>query len=251
MDNLQVIEEREILGKQFRIYGDKENLLILAKDVANWIEHTHITHMLKTVDEDEKLNVTIVHAGQNREVTMLTENGLYEVLMQSRKPIAKLFKKEVKKILKQIRKTGGYIQVSQEESDEEFLAKALLIAQNTLKKKDELLKAKTKDLEEKNRFINQIAASQNSILVRDLAHLITKHNMRIGEKRLWEKLREWKLISKDSTKPYQRSLEQGLFEVTEGAKTTNNSTFTYCTTRVTGKGQEYIIKRLLKECEEV
>jgi hypothetical protein len=59
--------------------------------------------MLKTIDEDEKLNVTILHAGQNREVTMLTEEGLYEVLFQSKKPIAKEFKKRVKKVLKELR----------------------------------------------------------------------------------------------------------------------------------------------------
>ena len=88
--------QREVLGQDFKIYGDKENPLFLAKDVATWIEHTHTTNMLKTVDEEEKLNVTIIHAGQNREVIMLTEDGLYEVLMQSRKPIAKMFKKDIK-----------------------------------------------------------------------------------------------------------------------------------------------------------
>lgn len=62
---------------------------------------------LKNVDEDEKLKAIITHSGQNREMWFLTEDGLYEVLMQSRKPIAKQFKKEVKKILKQIRQTGG------------------------------------------------------------------------------------------------------------------------------------------------
>ena len=61
------------------------------------------------VEEDEKLNGTIFLSGQNREVTFLTEDGLYEVLMQSRKPIAKEFKKQVKEILKSIRKHGGYL----------------------------------------------------------------------------------------------------------------------------------------------
>lgn len=102
-NGLAIVDQRELLGKHFRIYGTKENPLFLAKDVAEWIEHSHTTNMIKTVDEEEKLNVTIFHAGQNREMCFLTENGLYEVLMQSRKPIAKVFKKEVKKILKQIR----------------------------------------------------------------------------------------------------------------------------------------------------
>lgn len=97
-----------MLGKEFRVYGDFENPLFLAKDVAEWIEHSNSTEMLRGVDENEKLNSTILSAGQRREVTMLTEDGLYEVLMQSRKPIAKEFKREVKRILKTIRKHGLY-----------------------------------------------------------------------------------------------------------------------------------------------
>lgn len=105
---LEIIDERVVLDKEFRIYGDFENPLFLAKDVAEWIEHSDSTEMLKNVDDEEKLNSVILSAGQRREVTMLTEDGLYEVLMQSRKPIAKQFKKQVKAILKEIRKTGEY-----------------------------------------------------------------------------------------------------------------------------------------------
>ncbi|MFL1469025.1 ORF6C domain-containing protein [Paraclostridium bifermentans] len=100
---LQVIDKREILGQEITTYGDLENPLFLAKDVANWIEHTNITHMINMVDEDEKLTYTICNSGQNREMWFLTEDGLYEVLMQSRKPIAKQFKKKVKKLLKDLR----------------------------------------------------------------------------------------------------------------------------------------------------
>lgn len=108
-NNLQVINEREVLGRQFRIYGDFENPLFLAKDVAEWIEHNKPSEMLMVIDEDEKLKSIISHSGQNREMWFLTEDGLYEVLMQSRKPTAKQFKKEVKKILKSIRKHGAYM----------------------------------------------------------------------------------------------------------------------------------------------
>lgn len=103
MMELQVIDRSEILGQEITTYGDIENPLFLAKDVANWIEHSHTTRMLETVDEDEKLNGVIFHAGQNREMTFLTEDGLYEVLMQSRKPVAKQFKKKVKKLIKDLR----------------------------------------------------------------------------------------------------------------------------------------------------
>ncbi len=143
MEDLKVLDEREVLGKEFKMYGTKENPLFLAKDVANWIEHTHTTRMLERVDDDEKLNGIIVHAGQKREMTFLTEDGLYEVLMQSRKPIAKAFKKEVKQILKQIRMTGGYIPTTQEDDEETIMAKAFLIAQRTIEKKNKLIEEMT------------------------------------------------------------------------------------------------------------
>ena len=115
-NELSIIDEREVLGKDFKVYGTFEDPLFLAKDVYKWIEHNNITLMLKNVDEDEKIklaimeNITPSHGGKrkNTEAWFLTEDGLYEVLMQSRKPIAKQFKKEVKKILKEIRTTGKY-----------------------------------------------------------------------------------------------------------------------------------------------
>lgn len=98
MNNLKIIEKREVLGKDFKIYGSIDEPLFLAKDVANWIEYNSnkVGQMLKTVDKDEKLTSPIHYSGQNREMWFLTEDGLYEVLMQSRKPIAKSFKKKVK-----------------------------------------------------------------------------------------------------------------------------------------------------------
>ncbi|MFC2736464.1 MAG: phage antirepressor [Leptotrichia wadei] len=115
-NELQVIDEREILGKRFRVYGDFENLLFLAKDVAEWIDYSKksngsydVNSMLRMIDEDEKLMRKISVSGQNRNMWFLTEDGFYEVCMQSTKPNAKIFKKEVKKILKTIRKTGMYM----------------------------------------------------------------------------------------------------------------------------------------------
>lgn len=115
MNELQVIEQREVLGKEFRIYGTVENPLFLAKDVAEWIDYAKtgkgsydVSNMLRTVDEDEITIRKIFASGQNRNMKMLTEDGLYEVLMQSTKPIAKEFKKQVKTILKDIRRHGMY-----------------------------------------------------------------------------------------------------------------------------------------------
>ncbi len=96
--------------------------------------------MLKKIDEDEKLIQTLFASGQKREMWFLTEDGLYEVLMQSRKPIAKQFKKKVKQILKQIRQTGGYIPHTPEDDDMTIMAKALQISQRTIEQKNAQLR---------------------------------------------------------------------------------------------------------------
>ena len=110
MKELKVIDEREVFEKNFRVYGDFENPLFLAKDVAEWIDYDKekVGQMLNTVDIDEKITSPIYYSGQVRNMWFLTEDGLYEVLMLSRKPIAKKWKKKVKEILKEIRKTGYY-----------------------------------------------------------------------------------------------------------------------------------------------
>lgn len=91
------------MSRNFKVYGTPENPLFLAKDVAEWIDYSktsqgyyNTSKMLMTIDEDEKLTITNSNSGGSK--IFLTEDGLYEVLMQSRKPIAKAFKKEVKKI---------------------------------------------------------------------------------------------------------------------------------------------------------
>lgn len=110
MTELKIIKQQEVLGKVFTVYGTIEEPLMLAKDVAEWIDYNKnlVGQMLKTVDEDEKMTSPLHYNGQVRNMWFLTEDGLYEVLMQSRKPIAKDFKKQVKVILKEIRKTGQY-----------------------------------------------------------------------------------------------------------------------------------------------
>ena len=109
-NELKVLNEQEVLGKQFRVYGTAEEPLFLAKDIAEWIEYdtSSINKMITNVDDDEKVRKNVPTLGGIQESWFLTENGLYEVLMQSRKPIAKQFKKEVKEILKTIRKHGIY-----------------------------------------------------------------------------------------------------------------------------------------------
>ena len=113
MSNMAVIKETEVLGRMFKVYGTVEEPLFLAKDIAERIGHSNVGKMVSDAeledDEFRKENIEITYSygnevrTRNQEVLMLTENGLYEVLMQSRKPIAKQFKKEIKKILKALR----------------------------------------------------------------------------------------------------------------------------------------------------
>nr|DAP12561.1 MAG TPA: antirepressor [Caudoviricetes sp.] len=110
MNEPKILNEQEVLGKQFRVYGTAEEPLFLAKDVAEWIEYdtSSVNKMITNVDDDEKVRKNVPTLGGIQESWFITEDGLYEVLMQSRKPIAKQFKKEVKEILKTIRKHGIY-----------------------------------------------------------------------------------------------------------------------------------------------
>lgn len=260
MNNLMIFKN-DSFGVIKTIVKDGEPIF-LANPLAEILGYSKTNGMIKRLDDDEKIEFSSKEVGDilgctlnelglskfSPKATFITESGLYNAILGSDKKEAKQFKKWVtSEVLPQIRKTGGYIPLENEMDDEEFMARALEVAHRTLKKKEELLKAKTKELEEKNKFMKQISASSNSILVRDVAHLVTKQNIKIGEKRLWNKLREWGLIQKGSTKPMQRALEQGLFEKSEFIIQRSHGVETKYTTRVTGKGQVYIINKLIKE----
>ena len=165
---IQVLKQAELLGRQLTVYGTMQEPLFLAKDISEWLEHTNTAMMLKMVDDDEKTkiygilpNLNKVYSGCESSIyngsyhSFLTESGLYEVLMQSNLPIAKQFKKGVKAILKEIRKTGGYIAASVEESEEEIMSKALAIAQATLKRREERIKQLEQDANEQQALIEQ------------------------------------------------------------------------------------------------
>ena len=139
---IQVLKQTELLGHQFTVYGTAENPLFLTKEIADIIEYSasNSSKLTNLVDKDEKVRNIITTPGGNQEVWLLTEDGLYEVLFQSRKPIAKHFKKGVKQILHEVRTTGGYISTTPNDTPEEIMARALTIAQATLAKREERLK---------------------------------------------------------------------------------------------------------------
>ena len=110
MSEVSVISKSTFLGKEIDVYGTAENPLFKAKDVAEWIEHSNPSKMVEDaeLDETDVAKLSVGTLTNSYSALFLTEDGLYEVLMQSRKPIAKQFKKGVKNILKTIRKTGTY-----------------------------------------------------------------------------------------------------------------------------------------------
>lgn len=250
---VEIIKEQEVLGKAFRIYGTVEQPLFLAKDVAEWIDYSKnpdgsykVSMMLKTVDEDEKLLSTLLIAGQKRSVSMLTEDGLYEVLMQSRKPIAKQFKKEVKNILKQMRLTGGSVVSGREKDFVEFYFG---------KFSDDTKLAMVKDLQEQNDKMKNLIQEQSKSVA--FVKLVNETNgtksmkefadtlgiVGLGRNTLYELLREMEIILWNDTIPYRKYIDQGYLTVNESIARNGELV---CSTRITPKGQVWLTKKILK-----
>lgn len=250
MNEVIVINESEVLGQTVKVYGSVEEPLFLAKDVAEWIEYEgRMGQMLNAVGDDEKLMHAVYASGQNRQMWFLTEDGLYEVLMQSRKPQAKIFKTEVKKILKSIRKHGAYM--TPEKIEEVLLNPDTIIKLATeLKAEREktiLLENKIEQDKPKVEFYEAVGESDTTILVRELAKILKGNGIEAGQNRLYQSLREnGFLISKwglDYNMPTQRAMELGLFKVKETPiRDSEGKILIKKTVRVTSKGQQYFVK---------
>ena len=134
----EVLKRTELLGQQFEVYGTPQEPLFKAQDVASLLQLKNVSDMIQRVDDEERSKLNL---GRQGETWMLTEDGLYEVLMQSRKPIAKSFKKGVKAILKEIRTNGGYLASHQDDTPEMIMARALQVAQSTIERHQQQLEA--------------------------------------------------------------------------------------------------------------
>lgn len=258
-NEISVFNQSEVLGKTVSVYGTSEAPLFLARDVAEWIDYAkssdgyyQVSHMLGSVDDEEKLLLKVLIAGQLREAWFLTEDGLYEVLMQSRKPKAKIFKAEVKKILKSIRRHGAYLTPAKLE---EVLLKPDVLIQilTNLKAEQEKsarLEARVEADSAKVRFAEAVTASSATIRIGELAKILKQNGYATGQTRLFAQLRAEGYLMKNAVGeniPTQKAMELGLFEIQESAVITNSGKeFITKTTRVTGKGQQYFIDRYAK-----
>ena len=251
-----VINQQEVLGKDFKIYGTFENPLFLAKDVAEWIEYSKtskgafdVSNMLKNIDEDEKEVRTIFvsdvsdsnnvrttsKARKSQGMWFLTENGLYEVLMLSRKPIAKEFKKEVKRILHDLR--VGKTQIAY--NIPKTLSEALRLAADQA----EQIEAQQKllDVQQPKVELHDKALTADGTYSMDQVASLLK--LPYGNVTLFKKLRELGILCKDNT-PAQSQENAGRFIVVTKTIAKGDKAENVTVTRVTYKGVEYIAKKL-------
>lgn len=192
----------------------------------------------------------VVHEGQ----PYITEDGLYGLIFESETQKAKEFRKWVtSEVLPSIRKHGAYMtdQVLEQAVTNPDFAIGLL---TKLKEEKEKLAAAQQQIVQQQPLVTFAEAcmqSNESLKVSEVAKLATKHNVKIGQRQLFAKLREWNLMFKRSTEPTQSAVEKGYFEIAQGVKQKpNGEPFTWTTTYVTPKGQAYIIDRLKKEQEQ-
>ncbi len=146
MNEIKIINKSTFLDKEIDVWGSVERPLFRAKDVVDWLEAKNVSMVIDRVDEEERLKFNLGRNGGD--TWFLTEDGLYEVLMSSRKPIAKQFKKGVKKILHEIRTKGGYIATTQNDTPATILARAMKVADKVIAEHEKRIK----ELEEQGRY---------------------------------------------------------------------------------------------------
>ena len=250
MNELQVFKNQE--------FGSVRTLVInsepwfVGKDVAEALGYKNTKDALaKHVDSEDKeilksQNATLENI-PNRGVTVVNESGLYSLVLSSKLPSAKKFKRWVtSEVLPALRKTGQY-QVK-ELSGSELMARALIEAQNVLAAKDKQIE----EMKPKVVFADAVATSHTSILVGELAKILKQNGIDMGQKRLFAWLREKGYLIKrqgtDYNMPTQKAMELGLFEIKEGSYVNGSGVnITTKTPKVTGKGQQYFINKFLQQ----
>ncbi|WP_339212994.1 phage antirepressor KilAC domain-containing protein [Solibacillus sp. FSL W8-0372] len=255
MNQLAIIHQQRVLNKDLAVYGTFENPLFLAKDVATWIEHSATHMMLKSIDEEDKVRNIISTLGGPQEMWLLTEDGLYEVLMQSRKPIAKQFKKQVKSILKEIRTNGAYVHAGEDDDETIIMAKGLLAAQRAMERQKRENQALHKQIEADSpytKFGKVVALSDSAVNIGTFAKMVyEKHGINIGRNKLIAWLRDKGYLIKqhgaERNLPKQRYIEQGWFRVRPAVVARTDGDIQTGTTLITGKGQIALTDILIKE----
>ena len=252
MNELQIFNNEEF-GSVRTITKDNEPMFCLT-DVCKALDITHVTDVKNRLKQDGVGTSEVIdNLGRKQTATFINESNLYKVIFQSRKPSAERFTDWVTdEVIPSIRKNGGYIAGQETLSDEELMAKALLVANNKIKERDAIIERQQAKIEAdkpKTIFADAVSTSHTSILIGDLAKLICQNGVQIGQKRLFDWLRDNGYLIKcglSRNMPMQRYVEQGLFEVKESTvQNPDGSVRITKTTKVTGKGQVYFVNKFL------
>lgn len=250
------IQQFNFKGNQLRTLTDNQGEpWFVAKDVCD-ILGLGTEHLRRDLDEDEVTEATNLpnwQVGTNggRIPLIISEPGLYKLIMRSRKPEAKEFQRWVThEVLPQIRKTGGYIPTTDVDDDMTILAKAVMIGQRTMEEQKRRIasqESRIRELEPKALFADAVAASDGTCLVGELAKMLRQNGLDIGQNRLFRLLRDDGFLGKSGANtnvPTQKAMELGLFRIKETAVTHSDGHVTISRTpKVTGKGQRYFINR--------
>lgn len=245
MNELQVFKNQEF-GSVRTLVIDNEPWFV-GKDIAESLGYTATEKAIRThIDGDDKGVTEMDTPGGKQKVVIINESGLYSLVLSSKLPSAKKFKRWVtSEVLPALRKTGQY-QVK-ELSGSELMAKALIEAQNVLAAKDKQIE----EMKPKVVFADAVATSHTSILVGELAKILKQNGIDMGQKRLFAWLREKGYLIKrqgtDYNMPTQKAMELGLFEIKEGSYVNGSGVnITTKTPKITGKGQQYFINKFLQ-----
>lgn len=248
MNELQVFENAQF-GQVRTVQKDGQPWFV-GKDVASALGYSNPRKALydHVDDEDKADGVTIRDSmGRTQNPVIINESGMYSLVMSSKLPNARQFKRWVtNEVLPSIRKSGGYIAGQETMTDAELLSKALLVAQRQIEARDVQIEAMTP----KALFADAVSASKTSILIGELAKLLKQNGVDIGQNRLFQWLRENGYLIRQRgalyNSPTQRSMNLGLFEVKETTITHADGHITINrTAKVTGKGQVYFINKFV------
>ena len=238
MNELQVFNNA-MFGNVRIILQDNEPWFV-AKDVCDCLEHTNPTMALQRLDDDERSKLNL---GRQGEANVVNEYGLYSLVLSSRKPEAKEFKRWIThEVLPSLRKYGTYSM-----DIPRTLPDALKAYANEIEAHNQT-RALLEEQKPKVLFADAVSTSDTDILIGDLAKLLNQNGHNIGQNRLFERLRnEGYLISRKGASyniPTQRAMELGLFRIKETAITHSDGRVSLNKTpKVTGKGQLYFINR--------
>lgn len=245
MNELQIFQNAEFGSVRSTMINEEP--FFVGKDVAEILGYTNASKALADhVDEEDKLNNNSLPSLGQRGGWMINESGLYSLILSSKLPTAKRFKKWVtSEVLPAIRKTGGY--QAPAPHGKELLALAVLEAQKTIEEQNRAIER----MRPKEIFADAVKASDSSILIGDLAKLLRQNGVDTGQKRLFEQLRnEGYLMKTGSSRnmPKQRYVADGLFQIKETViSNPDGSVRMTKTTKVTGKGQQYFLNKYLKK----